>query len=551
MRVHQALSLLLFGSAAFVAGAPVIDWVSIFDPQNNTPRFVGGTAATDSPVTTHADQDSIAANFPAVTLADGDSIELSGTVSVDVSLAGGKFRVGLFSGPLVAQDVGNPYVGLYSEAPTGSATGLKYGNGTHPDHAFGSGMVVSSNFLPGGSGVAANTPITFSLIITRDGNTLDVTSSYTTNGGYNRSGSVDNLPILNTAPGFTYTFNTAGFLFGGSMNGNRASFSSIALRLNGAGDPDTDEDGMPDSYETSYGLNPAVDDADDNLDNDGLTNIEEYRGADGAPGTGDETFPNDPDSDGDGLNDGPELTLGTNPLDADSDGDSLPDGLEVALGTDPTDASSNLGKHLLGIDFNRNDALGSPSQSHFRVIAGSTVQGANAASYTKTIGARQVTISQPQGTAFDFRGANTDSSRAIPGGDTSLSFLVADFIATREGAIDIGITDLPAGEYFFRSWHLDTFTGAALGFAQGATTTTPNTIEARVGGIVQDSVQPTALGASGLGTTFIDDGDLPSLGFVFSHNGSSPLAIELRSTVPAGSTNFLLLNGFELFQVNP
>jgi hypothetical protein len=93
-----------------------------------------------------------------------------------------------------------------------------------------------------------------------------------------------------------------------------------------------------------------------------------------------------------------------------------------------------------------------------------------------------------------------------PGGDTSLSHLVADFIATREGAINLEITGLAAGNYVFRSCHLD---------------------------------------------TFIDDGQVPRLGIAFTHNGSSPLVIELRSTQSNGSENFLLLNGFEIFQSDP
>ena len=76
-------------------------------------------------------------------------------------------------------------------------------------------------------------------------------------------------------------------------------------------------------------------------------------------------------------------------------------------------------------------------------------------------------------------------------------------------------------------------------------------IEARIGGVLKDSVQPTALGASGLNTTFIDDGQIPTLGFSFSHDGSSPLTIELRATESNGSDSFLLLNGFELFQMSP
>jgi hypothetical protein len=210
------------------------------------------------------------------------------------------------------------------------------------------------------------------------------------------------------------------------------------------------------------------------------------------------------------------------------------------------------GPRVLGIDFNRDDVVGSPSQSLFRVVSGSaTNQTANASSYAKTFGARQLTISQPDAAKFEFRGANGDSTRSIPGGDISLSYLVADFIATRRGAMDLTITGLPAGNYLFRSYHLDTFTGSGFGFAQGTATTTPNTIQAKIGGTVKASVQPTVLGPSGLNTTFINNNQIPALSFGFSHNGAGPLTIELRATQANGSDSYLLLNGFELFQANP
>ena len=59
------------------------------------------------------------------------------------------------------------------------------------------------------------------------------------------------------------------------------------------------------------------------------------------------------DADGDGLNLGEELELGTDPV-ADSDGDGLSDGDEIALGTDPgeTDTDSD------GLNDKRETVLG-------------------------------------------------------------------------------------------------------------------------------------------------------------------------------------------------
>jgi acetyl esterase/lipase len=206
---------------------------------------------------------------------------------------------------------------------------------------------------------------------------------------------------------------------------------------------------------------------------------------------------------------------------------------------------------LLGVDFNRGDTLGAPSQSLFRTVSGSATQAANSSSYTKIVGAHQITISQPDGTNFEFRGANGDSTRAIPGGDTSLSFLLADFIATRKGVIDVKITGLAAGEYRFRSWHLDSFTGSALGFAQGTTNSAPNLIEAQVGGLTRAAVEPTALGSAGLNTTFLHNSQIPALDFPIDHDGSSPLTIRLRAIDSNGSDSFLLLNGFAIHPENP
>ncbi len=153
-------------------------------------------------------------------------------------------------------------------------------------------------------------------------------------------------------------------------------------------DPDTDDDGINDGDEVTNGsdpLNPCDPNGggpNSDCDNDGLTAAEEDLGADGLPGTGDETDPFDPDSDNDGYLDGIEVGQGsdandacdpdilaipnsdcdndgltneeelvgddgipdtgdeTNPLDADTDDDNFTDGSEITNGSDPNNPCS-------------------------------------------------------------------------------------------------------------------------------------------------------------------------------------------------------------------
>jgi len=99
---------------------------------------------------------------------------------------------------------------------------------------------------------------------------------------------------------------------------------------------DADGDGLPDAWESNYGLDPN-DDGTENINNgplgdpdtDDRTNAEEYNG--GVNGTN----PSNEDTDGDKLNDGGEFTEGTNPLNPDTDDDLLPDGWEVLYSFNP------------------------------------------------------------------------------------------------------------------------------------------------------------------------------------------------------------------------
>jgi hypothetical protein len=139
---------------------------------------------------------------------------------------------------------------------------------------------------------------------------------------------------------------------------------------------DVDVDGLPNAYETSVaGTNPNARDTDgdgihdgsEDADQDGLTNRQEYLllSHAGDPDSDDDGVPDasdncsstvnasqangdgdargdacDPDRDNDQLDDVDEAALGLDPALADTDGDGAADGVEVAAGTDPLDPES-------------------------------------------------------------------------------------------------------------------------------------------------------------------------------------------------------------------
>lgn len=206
------------------------------------------------------------------------------------------------------------------------------------------------------------------------------------------------------------------------------------------------------------------------------------------------------------------------------------------------------GPRVLGVDFNKNDQPAAPTQPLCRVIAGSATASANPASLQKTIGGVTVDIQEPGAMGLEFRGANGDSSRDMPGGTTGQAALVADLLGIRTGVLTLEFSGLPTGNYIFRSRHLESFNQANLGFAQGHGSTSPNTYQAAMGGIVRAQIQPTALGASGLGTTLVGDADIPTLEVPFASDGLTPVVIELTALESNGGNTFLFLNGFEIFE---
>ena len=99
---------------------------------------------------------------------------------------------------------------------------------------------------------------------------------------------------------------------------------------------DSDGDSLPDGWEVMYELDPLSSEGNQgmggDIDNDGLTNYQEYRNG---------TNPRLADTDNDGLSDSEEILLGTNPCLADTDGDGVGDEDEIDDGTDPCNPDSD------------------------------------------------------------------------------------------------------------------------------------------------------------------------------------------------------------------
>lgn len=146
---------------------------------------------------------------------------------------------------------------------------------------------------------------------------------------------------------------------------------------------DVDGDGMPDSWESAYGLNNQTYlDFGLDADGDGITNYREYLL---------DTFPDNSDTDGDGMPDGWEIDYGLIPTDSqDANGDADGDGAgnldEYLAGTNPLDANSAPADLMIGMS-----ALMDPVSvaTNFSYVASITNNGPGKA------GDIEVTISLP------------------------------------------------------------------------------------------------------------------------------------------------------------
>jgi len=150
---------------------------------------------------------------------------------------------------------------------------------------------------------------------------MDDHTSFEVSGGYNFA-FTDNINTITGASQINAKKNDAfwNFLVGLSVAGE-------------SGSADPDHDGLTNRQEEELGTNKKIADTDGDGLNDG-DEVTKYK-----------TDPLKADTDGDGLNDGDEVTkYRTDPLNADTDGGTVSDGQEVANNTNPLDANDDVPK---------------------------------------------------------------------------------------------------------------------------------------------------------------------------------------------------------------
>ncbi len=306
---------------------------------------------------------------------------------------------------------------------------------------------------------------------------------------------------------------------------------------------DADGDGLPDVWESENGLDPEVEDSQEDGDGDGLSNELEFYLAtaldstdsdgdgleDGAEFNTHGSSPSNKDSDGDGLDDGAEVnehktspaladtdgdglsdseeinTHKTDPTVSDSDRDGVNDRLEIASGTDPLDPESTIGLWQVRT-VSSSSALNNLDQAE-AALAGTGV--------TSEVSSQHITINfAPDG------GGNYDNDEIFPN-MTEVGQDLNDFVIEVTGTFGVGA----AGTY-------------TLGF------NTDDGGSLTVDGVEVVSFPGTRGAGDSLGSVALSAGDHELRFVMFERGGGS--AAELFMSVEPGELTEFADNRFEL-----
>lgn len=216
-------------SLSFAGAEPVVDWVTT----NGDAGFAPGTAATNSPVTTDSDAETIVGSFSETTLQVGQTLTLTGTINITGQtgvIPGNQIRWALFEAPgTPTTGVGDGYVGIWATTANLGACTIRNANGstTNPFSGSATEIIVTENGL---ASIVYRTSYDFALAVTRSSETeISVTGSLTeTESGLE----LVSWPETVTAPfPDTFTYNCVGILLGGTTNATQAAFTNVEVNL--------------------------------------------------------------------------------------------------------------------------------------------------------------------------------------------------------------------------------------------------------------------------------------------------------------------------------
>ncbi|MGR0482880.1 MAG: Lcl domain-containing protein [Candidatus Electronema sp. V4] len=162
--------------------------------------------------------------------------------------------------------------------------------------------------------------------------------------------------------------------------------------------PDTDADGLPDYWESRFGISSAAE-----------------------------------DDDGDGLSNAAEFSHGTNPIEVDSDGGGVSDGQEIADGTNPLDGSDDLVQirrvplNDTGITWSGNYASG----NNTACVASNTPDGDNVVAAQDCSHGRDATHNDDNDGHAGFSYTKLDSN-GVPLADQSADYATTPWVCVRD-----------------------------------------------------------------------------------------------------------------------